>query len=164
MSLSTYWVRSCKRMLSWTLLDWSGLARRSSSIWLQHVSFPTSREARSILTVAGDKWSNRVASICLSAPQHKVDDLISIFDASDDFLDLLSRKCRAYFVCQKPRGTVVAGREDFGCNCFASGEQLYSDQIIVRDWGSMLDHFNAVHTIEGYEEPERFAVEDDDSG
>ena len=48
----------------------------------------------------------------------------------------------------------MAGREEFGCNCFSSGEELYQENVIVRSWRSMLDWFNLVHSIPNYEEPE----------
>lgn len=91
-----------------------------------------------------------------------MEDLTDMFEAPDDLIDFLSRKCRAYFVSPKPAGTVVEGRVEFGCNSFASGETLNSDSAIVRCWGSMLDHFNAVHTLQDFEEPVRYAEEEVD--
>lgn len=34
---------------------------------------------------------------------------------------------------------------------------MYADQVLIRAWPAMLDHFNAVHTLEDYEEVERYA-------
>lgn len=53
----------------------------------------------------------------------------------------------------------MEGRDEFGCNCFASGEELYQENIIVRSWGSMLDWFTLVHTVTEYAEPELTVVE-----
>ena len=49
--------------------------------------------------------------------------------------------------------TLLQGREETGCNCYASGEELYQENIIVRVWGRILDWFNMVHTLQNYEEP-----------
>ena len=57
--------------------------------------------------------------------------------------------------------TPLQGREDLGCNCYASGEELYQENIIVRVWGRVLDWFNMVHTVQDYEEPV-FVLEDED--
>jgi hypothetical protein len=106
----------------------------------------------------GQQWSSKIGAICFGNPQHNVED---IDDASDGFLEFLSDKCRAYFKSPKAKETTLPGRETFGCNCIASGEQLYDENIIIRCWPSMLDHFNVVHTIPDYKEPIR-AVHDND--
>lgn len=106
--------------------------------------------------MAGTSWADRVSSICFANPQHRVEDLITQYDASTEFLDFLSKKCRAYFISHHPAGTIVEGRPEIGCNCFASEEELYADQILVRSWGAILDHFNAIHTLPNFEEAERY--------
>jgi hypothetical protein len=105
----------------------------------------------------GTRWSSKIGAICFGNPQHNLEELE---DASEEFLEFLSDKCRAYFKSSKASETPLHGREIFGCNCIASGEQLYDESIIIRCWPSMLDHFNAVHTIPNYKEPVR-AVPDD---
>ena len=57
--------------------------------------------------------------------------------------------------------TPLPGREETGCNCYASGEELYQENIIVRIWGRILDWFNMVHTLQDYAEPV-FVLEDGD--
>lgn len=53
-----------------------------------------------------------------------------------------------------PRETFLTGRDDFGCNCYASGEELYQENIIVAAWRSMLDWFNFIESSPTYEEVE----------
>jgi hypothetical protein len=48
----------------------------------------------------------------------------------------------------------LTGRENFGCNCYASGEELYQENIIVAAWRSMLDWFNFIESSPTYEEVE----------
>jgi hypothetical protein len=48
----------------------------------------------------------------------------------------------------------LTGREDFGCNCYASGEELYQENIIIAAWRSMLDWFNFIESSPTYEEVE----------
>ena len=77
-----------------------------------------------------------------------------------EFIDFISRKCRAYFKSGGPQGKIVEGRPKFGCNCYSSGEEVYEDQILIYAWGHILDHFNAVHTLEDYAEVERYTAKD----
>jgi hypothetical protein len=46
----------------------------------------------------------------------------------------------------------LTGRENFGCNCYASGEELYQENIIIAAWRSMLDWFNFIELSPTYEE------------
>lgn len=110
-------------------------------------------------TVTGAKWSSRISGICLCGPQHKVIDLVATYNAPEDFMKFLSKRCRAYFVSPERPESILKGRDEFGCNCFASGEELYQENVIVRSWKSMLDWFNLVHSIPGYEQPELDFVE-----
>jgi hypothetical protein len=56
----------------------------------------------------------------------------------------------------------MTGRTDFGCNCYASGENMYPENIIVKAWRSMLDWFNVIHASPGFEEAE-YVLQDDDT-
>ena len=38
-------------------------------------------------------------------------------------------------------GTLVEGREEYGCNVYASGEHLYVECIMIRAWRDMLEWF-----------------------
>jgi hypothetical protein len=88
--------------------------------------------------------------------------LQEIYNAQDDFIDFLSKRSRAYFTSPKPIESIMSGRDKFGCNCFASGEEFYQENITVRAWGSFLDWFNLVHTVEDYAEPELIMIEPED--
>jgi hypothetical protein len=50
----------------------------------------------------------------------------------------------------------LTGREEYGCNCYASGEELYQENVIIAAWRSMLDWFNLIVSSPGYEEVEFF--------
>jgi hypothetical protein len=50
--------------------------------------------------------------------------------------------------------TFLTGREEHGCNCYASGEQLYQENVIVAGWRSMLDWFMRIENDPEYEEVE----------
>jgi hypothetical protein len=116
---------------------------------------------RTKLTKAsGSEWSDRLGAICFSGPQHKVEDLKDVFDAPDDLIDFLSKKCRAYYLSPTDAGTTVEGRTEIGCNAFASGETLHTEGSIIKCWPSMLDHFNAIHSLPDYEEPVRYAEDE----
>jgi hypothetical protein len=84
------------------------------------------------------------------------------YNAQEDFIDFISKRSRAYFTSPKSIESIMLGRDKFGCNCFASGEELYQENIIVRAWGSILDWFNLVHTVEDYAEPELTMIEPED--
>ena len=60
------------------------------------------------------------------------------------FARFLGEKGRAYFVSEAPQGDLLTGRELYGCNCYASGEKWYSEDIFVRSWRHMLEFFENV--------------------
>lgn len=70
------------------------------------------------------------------------------------FVDFVSKKCRAYLISDSPLETPTTGRETFGCNCYASGEDSYQENGIVKSWRSMLDWFNLLHANPAHEEIE----------
>ena len=80
-----------------------------------------------------EKYASRVRGICLASPQHE---LLELGNAG--FMDFMSKRGRAYFVSWSPVGTLIDGREDFGCDCYASGEQMYPENIIVEAAEHML--------------------------
>ena len=49
---------------------------------------------------------------------------------------------------------MVAGMDDVGCNCYASGEHLYPEGILVEGWRNMLNWFDQLHASPDVEEPE----------
>jgi len=100
------------------------------------------------MTLSGDKWSGRVNGICLGDPQHKIQDL----GAPESFVAFVRRRCRAYFVSPSPLETAMPDGEEFGCNCYASGEEFYCENVAVRSWRSMLDWFNMIDANPAFEE------------
>lgn len=80
-----------------------------------------------------DIYASRIGRICLGSPQHEVSDL-----GEGEFADFFGEHARAYFVSSNPVGTRIEGRLDYGCDCRASGEQLYPENIIVEGADDML--------------------------
>jgi hypothetical protein len=80
-----------------------------------------------------EKYGPRVRGICLASPQHDPREF-----ENADFIDFISERGRAYFVSSFPVGTLIDGREDFGCECYASGEEMYPENIIVKATEHML--------------------------
>ncbi|KIW88719.1 uncharacterized protein Z519_10765 [Cladophialophora bantiana CBS 173.52] len=100
-----------------------------------------------------DSWSSRINGISLVTPQHKIADIIAN-GAPGDFVTFISKRCRAYFVSPSPIETPIAGREEVGCNCYASGEHLYQENAMMRCWRHMLDWFDMLYVNPEYEEAE----------
>ena len=49
---------------------------------------------------------------------------------------------------------MMAGRGNFGCNCYASGEDMYSESIMATAWKNILDWFQKIHSNPGFAEVE----------
>ena len=80
-----------------------------------------------------EKYVSRVRGICLASPQH---DPLEFENAK--FADFINKGGRAYFVSLSPPGTLVDGKKVFGCDCYASGEEMYPENIIVKATEHML--------------------------
>ncbi len=54
----------------------------------------------------------------------------------------------------------------YGCNCYSSGESFYSECVMQNVYNSMLDFFQLVADVPGYEEVESFSSlpADDEEG
>ena len=75
---------------------------------------------------------------------------------------LVLQRCRAYLIHSKTVETPLAGRQEFGCNCFSSGESTFTECIMPRSYESMLAFFQLVHDIPGYFEAELDIPKDED--
>lgn len=73
---------------------------------------------------------------------------------------------RAYLISPHPLETPLTGREEFGCNCYSSGEAVHTECIMPRCYRSMLDFFQLVADVPGYQELEAvgFAGAEDGDG
>ncbi|OAX77830.1 hypothetical protein ACJ72_07868 [Emergomyces africanus] len=89
----------------------------------------------------------RISSICLANPLHDTNHL-----HPPDFAAFMSTRSRAYVLSDKPLDTQVAGRYEFGCNCYSSGEQLNVECIMPRAWRSMLTWLDGMFEDKGLEE------------
>ena len=86
-----------------------------------------------------ERYAPRIRGICLASPQH---DLLELGNA--DFIEFLSKRGRAYFVSSAPIGTPIDDREGFGCDCYASGEEMYPENTIVEATEHMLTWLSAL--------------------
>ena len=72
---------------------------------------------------------------------------------------------RAYLISPENLDVPLTGRNEFGCNCFSSGEPSYVELIMPKAYKSMLDYFKVVTDNPGYEaEPQDFSEIKDDHG
>jgi hypothetical protein len=93
----------------------------------------TGQAAMMHLAANWERYAPRIRGICLASPQH---DLLELGNA--DFTEFLSKRGRAYFVSSVPIGTPIDDRGDFGCDCYASGEEMYPENTIVQAAEHML--------------------------
>lgn len=73
---------------------------------------------------------------------------------------------RAYLTSSEPLDTPLSGREDYGCNCYASGVSFFTEEVMQNVYQLMLNFFQLVADVPGYEEVEYFiapAANDDES-
>jgi hypothetical protein len=85
------------------------------------------------LAAKWEKYASRVRAVCLASPQHDPFEF-----GNPDFMNFVSKRGRAYFVSSSPIGKLIDGREDFGCDCYASGEEMYPENIVVEAAEHML--------------------------
>ncbi|KAL8794727.1 MAG: hypothetical protein Q9195_002681 [Heterodermia aff. obscurata] len=81
---------------------------------------------------------------------------------SDEFADFWARRARAYLISEEPLDTPLTGRNEFGCNCYASGERVYVERTMPMAYKSMLTFFDMAANIPGYEEVEEPELASDD--
>jgi hypothetical protein len=111
----------------------------------------------------GNDWSQRVNGIVFFSPQHRMVDYEAT-EAPADFISFLSKRCRAYMVAPSSVETPVSGKDELGCNCYASGEKFYPENALFRCWRHVLDWFDMIYANPTYEEVEfEIKREDDES-
>ncbi|KIX06176.1 uncharacterized protein Z518_04150 [Rhinocladiella mackenziei CBS 650.93] len=138
------------------------LVKQEARLDIIGLEFPGSAVVE-YLSAHWDPWSSRITGISLIAPQHKIQDLIDD-GAPIEFVEFISKRCRAYFVSPSRLEKPIEGRERLGCNCYSSGETMYQDSAMVRCWGSVLDWFNMLHANPEYQEVEFLSIEDGKAG
>ncbi|KAL4936022.1 hypothetical protein BDV06DRAFT_233771 [Aspergillus oleicola] len=110
-------------------------------------------------------WQQHISAICLANPLHKAAyDLSTSNPTSTEtsnslfpsFASFLSSRCRSYLLSPEPLGFSLPAseREEFGCNCYSSGEELNVECILPRAWGSMLAWLDRAYADEGFGERE----------
>ncbi|PGH09876.1 hypothetical protein AJ79_05603 [Helicocarpus griseus UAMH5409] len=93
------------------------------------------------------QWSPRISSICLTNPLHDTNHL-----HPPAFATFMSTRSRAYLLSENPLDIPVAGRYEFGCNCYASGEALNVECIMPRAWKGMVKWMDAMYEDPALEE------------
>ncbi|KAL4952328.1 Arb2 domain-containing protein [Aspergillus filifer] len=88
-------------------------------------------------------WHTHISAICLANPLHRAAYDLPVPSPQPtipDFASFLSARCRAYLLSPEPLGFPLPSseREEYGCNCYSSGEGLNAECILPRAWGSML--------------------------
>lgn len=59
----------------------------------------------------------------------------------------MSKRGRAYLLSKEPIDTPLSGREDYGCDCYSSGEALYTECIMPGAKESILRYFDLVEAM-----------------
>lgn len=98
--------------------------------------------------------SSYISTIIFGAPMYSITDIYDSDDESTAFKDFISTRSRAYVTSSEDVETPVTGRHAFGCNCYSSGEDTYSERVMVEAWPSMLRWLSLVHSMNGYTETE----------
>ncbi|MCJ1383649.1 hypothetical protein MMC17_006763 [Xylographa soralifera] len=99
------------------------------------------------------KWEGRVDAIVVGASHIWKTDI-----KDEGFGKFWGRRGRAYLISPENLDAPLTGRDEFGCNCFSSGEPSYVELIMPRAYKSMLDYFKVVADNPGYEaEPQNFS-------
>ncbi|EEQ30544.1 hypothetical protein McanCB56680_007104 [Microsporum canis] len=100
-------------------------------------------------------WKSRISSMALGNPLHDTNHL-----HPPEFAEFVSTRCRAYLISDKELDQPVAGRYEFGCNCYSSGEPKNVECIIPQAYESMLKWLDSMHGKPDMKEVEVFISEE----
>ena len=117
-----------------------GMAKKDARIDVIGLEW-TGQAAVKHLSANWEKFASRTGGICLASPQHELLDL-----GNGEFVEFFNKRARAYFVSSDPVGTQILGSEDWGCTCYASGEAMYPENIIVEAADDMLTWLSRLGT------------------
>lgn len=109
-------------------------------------------------------WKKYLSGVCLADPYHTAAydlDREKLTD-KDSFTAFFSSRGRAYTLSSDPVGTMQPGYRDYGCNCYASGEELNSDSIAAKAWIDMLVWFDKLQEDPLYAENVTILADDMD--
>ncbi|KAJ5095618.1 Arb2 domain-containing protein [Penicillium alfredii] len=111
-------------------------------------------------------WRNHISGMCVGSPIQTV-----LFDLDktelsnpDSFTAFVSRRCRGYLVGPNVLGTPEAGYVEHGCNCYASGEDSFTECIMPKAWRHMLSWLDKLQVDPSYQEQPRLLLGDMDAG
>lgn len=102
-----------------------------------------------LVVLSGSIWYSYISSMVFCNPLHNKG--IEIVDESgnsrseegDSFRRFLLTRCRAYLLSSEPRGVPIPGIDEYGCNCFSSGEALNIEAITPAVWKDMVQWLDA---------------------
>ncbi|KAJ5693055.1 hypothetical protein N7462_002478 [Penicillium macrosclerotiorum] len=100
-------------------------------------------------------WKPYISGICLADPLQSTSvdlDMSGLTDPTS-FVAFLASRCRAYVLSQDELGTRQSLYQNYGCNCYASGERLNCECIIPHAWPNMLDWLDLLYKDRSYVEP-----------
>ena len=98
----------------------------------------------------GKLWADRIQAIAVgTGPVWPGDEI-----QNPNFRLFFAKRARAYLLSHHPIGDPLSGREDFGCNCYSSGEKVYSECIMPAAYKQILGFFQLVNQVPGYEDTE----------
>lgn len=73
-------------------------------------------------------------------------------EEGDSFRRFLLTRCRAYLLSPESRGVPIPGIDQFGCNCFSSGEALNIEGITPTIWKDVVQFLEVMHADPEYQE------------
>ncbi|PYH83954.1 Arb2 domain-containing protein [Aspergillus uvarum CBS 121591] len=103
-------------------------------------------------------WRPFISAICLANPLQLAriefgSDYENAASAdSTSFAAFVASRCRGYVLSDQPLGVPVEAMLDSGCNCYASGEGLNSECIMLKAWRHALGWLNQAFADPGYGE------------
>lgn len=105
-------------------------------------------------------WQHRINCIALINPQHSLDQILQgsvdsdsiLASARDQVTNFIAHRTRAYRLDSKPLESVIAGRDELGCNVYSAGESYYEESCFVRCWPSIVDWITLCRVNSDYRE------------
>ncbi|MCJ1344043.1 hypothetical protein MMC31_002243, partial [Peltigera leucophlebia] len=105
-------------------------------------------ETVNYLQYSWETWKDRIQAIVIgSGYQWPSSDI-----QNPEFADFWGKRARAYLLSAEPVETPLSGREGFGCNCYSSGEEFFTERLIIEAYTSILRYFSLVDKVPGYQE------------
>ncbi|KAJ5235309.1 uncharacterized protein N7469_004477, partial [Penicillium citrinum] len=101
-----------------------------------------------------ESWRLYISGICLGDPLQSTTNDVDMSTLTDpkSFTAFLSARCRGYVLSSDELGTRHSDYRIYGCNCYSSGEDCYTECILSRAWREMLHWLDKLSGDPAYEE------------